>query len=90
MSWVVYTLCVPWDNHEATDDSGSYFYCLFTFRLVYDETAAPLPTARNAVACACRYYTHSDTSGLGGHIRIQRSSLLRSPPIERIEAVGGS
>lgn len=27
MLWVVYTLCVPRDNHEAANDPGSYFYC---------------------------------------------------------------
>lgn len=27
MSWVVYILCVPRDNHETADDSDSYFYC---------------------------------------------------------------
>lgn len=38
MSWVVYTLCVPRDNHEAMAESGSYFcrfsslFTLFTTR----------------------------------------------------------
>jgi len=27
MLWVVYTLCVPRDNHETANDPGSYFYC---------------------------------------------------------------
>lgn len=28
MLWVVYTLCVPRDNHEAANDPGSYFYLI--------------------------------------------------------------
>ncbi|KAG7211047.1 hypothetical protein KM043_016408 [Ampulex compressa] len=76
MSWVVYTLCVPRDNHGATDDSGSYFYRLFPFHVVYDETA-PLPTVHNAASARVRAEVRRDIDDRRGIEDIAR--LVVSP-----------
>lgn len=49
MLWVVYTLCVSRDNHEAANDPGSYFYRFLallknqlSLPLFYDNSASLL------------------------------------------------
>lgn len=48
--WVVYTLCVPRDNHKTANDPGSHSYCSLPCSktnlppVVYDDNSASLPT----------------------------------------------
>lgn len=51
MLWVVYTLCVPRDNHEVANDPGSYFYCS---RPVQKPTSLSLFTTIRR-RCRCRW-----------------------------------
>lgn len=65
MSWVVYTLCVPRDNHGATTESGSYFYrgkasSLFTLFTTRRRRCLRRTRERHG-SCACRRYTRSRT-----------------------------
>lgn len=62
MLWVVYTLCVPRDNHEAANDPGSYFYCsrpaqkptsLSLFTTI--RRCCPTPMCNRAPAFRCNF-----------------------------------
>lgn len=72
MSWVVYTLCVPRDNHGATTESGSYFY----------RGRRPLPFSRclrrdGAAAYGARDTARVRVDGTRAHGHLENSSSPR-------------